>query len=125
MTRTFTCILCPNGCEITASAEGGRLTGCEGNRCPRGREYVRQELTCPMRNIATSVAVRGGSLPLCPVRLTGPIPKEDIFRAVDAIHAVSLEAPVRRGQTVLQNLLGLGVEVIATRSVPASGGEGR
>ena len=117
MTRTFTCILCPNGCEITASAEGGKLTGCEGNRCPRGREYVRQELTCPMRNIATSVTVRGGALPLCPVRLTGPIPTEEIFRAVGAIHAVSLEAPVRRGQTVLQDLLGLGVDVIATRAV--------
>ena len=122
MTRTFTCILCPNGCEINASAEGGGLTGCEGNRCPRGREYVRQELTCPMRNIATSVTVRGGTLPLCSVRLTGPIPKEEIFRAVSAIHAVSLEAPVRRGQTVLRNLLGLGVDVIATRAVLASDG---
>lgn len=125
MNRIFTCILCPNGCEISAAAEAGELTRCEGNRCPRGREYVRQELTCPMRNIATSVAVRGGVQPLCSVRLSGPIPKEKIFEAAAAIHAVSLEAPVKRGQAVLHGLLGLPVDVIATRAVAALNGRER
>ncbi len=117
MTRTFTCILCPNGCEIAASAEDGALICCEGNRCPRGKEYVRQELTCPMRNIATSVVVHGGVLPLCSVRLTGPIPKERIFDAVATIHHVTCDAPIRRGEILLSDLLSLGVDVIATRAV--------
>lgn len=121
--RTFTCILCPNGCDITACADGDQLVRCEGNRCPRGQEYVRQELLCPMRNIATSVLVTGGTLPLCSVRLTGPIPKERIFDAVGAIHARTLAAPVSRGQRVVSDLLGLGVDVIATRAVPARGGK--
>ena len=89
----------------------------EGNTCPRGAEYAHQELTAPKRNIATSVLVEGGVLPLASVRLTGPIPKEQIFAVNAAIHAVRLPAPVHVGQTVLANVLGLGVDVIATRNV--------
>lgn len=117
MTRTLLCILCPNGCELTAELQDGALISCCGNRCPKGAEYARQELLHPMRNIATSVEVRGGALPLCSVRLTAPIPRERIFDAVDAIHQCVLNAPVEAGQIVLHNLLELGVDVIATRSV--------
>lgn len=117
MTRTMICILCPNSCEITAEADGGQLLRCTGNQCPKGEEYVRQELLSPMRNIATSVEVTGGDLPLCSVRLTGPIPRARIFDAVDAIHRCRLTAPVRAGQVILSNLLGLGVDVIATRDI--------
>ena len=69
MQRSFTCIVCPNGCEITAgyetSADGSVVIhSIEGQTCPRGAEYVRQELTDPRRTIASSVRVRGGELPL-------------------------------------------------------------
>lgn len=54
MMREFTCIICPNGCEIQV-----RQSSITGAACPRGEEYVRQELTDPRRNIATSVLVEG------------------------------------------------------------------
>lgn len=117
MTRTLICVLCPNSCEITAEADGGQLLRCAGNLCPKGEEYVRQELLAPMRNIATSVEVAGGDLPLCSVRLTAPIPKARIFDAVETIHRCHLTAPVRAGQVILPDLLGLGVDVIATRDI--------
>ena len=120
MTRTMICVLCPNSCEITAEVRDGRLVRCTGNRCPQGEDYARQELLAPMRNIATSVEVAGGDLPLCSVRLTGPIPKERIFEAAAVIHRCRLTAPVRSGQVVLPDLLGLGVDVIATRNVMAT-----
>ena len=34
MTRTFTCIVCPNGCEITAEYEGARVGAITGATCP-------------------------------------------------------------------------------------------
>ena len=117
MTREMTCILCPNGCDLTLTHEGRTLLSVEGNRCPRGKEYAEQELTAPQRNIATSVAVIAGELPLTSVRLTGAIPKERIFDVVHAIQAVTLTAPVCVGQVVLKNVLGLGVDAIATRCV--------
>ena len=83
MTRTFTCIVCPNGCEITAEYEGARVGAITGATCPKGEDYVRQELTDPRRTIATSVPVDGGELPLVSVRLNRPVPKKDIFRVME------------------------------------------
>ena len=117
MTRTLICILCPNSCELTAEYGDGLPLRCTGNLCHKGAEYARQELLAPMRNIATSVEVAEGDLPLCSVRLTGPIPKGRIFDAVDAIHRCRLTAPIHAGQVILRNLLDLGVDVIATRDI--------
>lgn len=118
MNQTLTCILCPNGCVLSLETDArGALSRVTGNRCPRGADYAAQELTAPMRNIATNVLVAGGALPLASVRLTGPVPKDRIFAVNDCIHAQRLTAPVEMGQVVVHDVLGLGVDVIATRSV--------
>ena len=119
MLREYTCIICPNGCDITADVEGTQILSLEGARCKRGKEYVHQELTDPQRNIASSVLVKGGRLPLASVRLTAPIPKEKIFPVMEVIRKITLEAPVGAGQVVVPDVLGLGCDVIATKHVPA------
>ena len=119
MLRTYTCIICPNGCEITAKLKNGEIRDIEGALCPRGKEYVTQELTDPRRNIATSVLLEGGQLPLVIVRLSGPIPKDRIFDVMNAIRPLRLKAPVHVGQVALPNVLGLGVDVLVTKEVAA------
>ena len=64
MTRTFTCILCPNGCEITVEHENKQVLSCTGNQCKKGLEYVTQELQDPRRTVTSSVLVSGGVRPL-------------------------------------------------------------
>ena len=118
MTRTFTCIVCPNGCEITAEYQGAEVLSVAGATCPKGEDYVRQELTDPRRTIATSVPVDGGELPLASVRLNRPIPKKDIFRVMEAVNTVRLQAPVSIGQDHLADVCGLGADVIVTKNVP-------
>ena len=121
MIRKFTCIICPNGCEITADFETGKdgivLNSIEGQTCPRGSEYVKQELEDPRRTIASSVLVRGGELPLASVRLTSPIPKGRIFDAMREIKKITLDAPVEAGTVLIENLLGLGTNLTVTKSV--------
>lgn len=124
MLRTFTCIMCPQGCDITAElGEAGENPGNQeilsisGNKCPKGKAYVTQEIIAPMRNIATSVLVTGGELPLASVRLTKPIPKDRIFDVMDEIRKIHLTAPVEEGAVVIANVLDLGSDVILTRSV--------
>ena len=122
MRRNFTCIVCPNGCDIAADyevAEDGAVDvrSIEGQTCPRGAEYVRQELTDPRRTIASSVLVRGGELPLASVRLTAPIPKAKIFDAMREIKKLTVDAPVEAGTVLIPNLLGLGADVAVTKSV--------
>ncbi len=109
MLREFTCIMCPQGCDITVEVEG--------NRCPKGETYVTQEIVNPMRNIATSVLVDGGELPLASVRLSALIPKDRIFDVMDEIKKVKLEAPVTEGQVVIENVCGLNSNVIITKTV--------
>lgn len=117
MLREFTCIMCPQGCDITVEVEGGKVLSVEGNRCPKGETYVTQEIVNPMRNIATSVLVDGGELPLASVRLSALIPKDRIFDVMDEIKKVKLEAPVTEGQVVIENVCGLNSDVIITKTV--------
>ena len=119
MTRVFTCIVCPNGCEITTETENGAAAAVSGNLCPRGESYVRQELTDPRRTISSSAAVKGGELPLVSVRLTEPIPKAMIFDAMAEIRKLSLTAPVAAGTVLIKGILGTDSDVIATKDIAA------
>ena len=117
MNRSFTCILCPNGCEVEAEFEGNKILAVHGNRCPKGAAYVEQELVNPMRNIASSVKLTGGTMPLCSVRLSAPVPKGKIMEVMAEIKKTSIQAPVRMGDVIIRDVLGLGCDVIATRNV--------
>lgn len=115
--KTFTCIVCPNGCTIDAEYEGSRIVRIEGQQCRRGEEYVRQELTDPRRTIASSVPISGASLPLCSVRLSAAIPKKDIFRVMEEINKIHLRAPVTIGQVVIHGVCGLDCDVVVTKNL--------
>lgn len=117
MNRTFTCILCPNGCEISVSYSENDISSVSGNKCLKGTEYVEQEIRHPVRTIASSVLVEGGSMPLCSVRLTRPVPKARIFDVMAEIRKIKVMAPVHAGDILLSDVLGLGSDVTATRNV--------
>lgn len=117
MKRTFTCIVCPNGCEIDAEYEGVNVSSITGHLCPKGKVYVTQELINPQRTIATSVCIEGGILPLVSVRTTSAIPKDRIFDVMAEINQQKLTAPVRIGAIVIENVLGLGSDVIVTKNI--------
>ncbi len=115
--RTFTCIICPNGCEIQVDYEQDKILKISGNKCQKGVQYVEQELTDPRRTIASSVRIRGAELPLCSVRLTKAIPKACIFAIMEEINKVDLEAPVQIGDVVIHNVCGLDSDVIVTKEM--------
>ena len=117
MKRTFTCIVCPNGCEMEAEYEGTSVLSVSGNLCPKGKDYVIQELINPRRTIATSVMVEGGMLPLTSVRTNHSIPKDRIFDVMAEINKQTLTAPVHIGDVVIENVLGLGSDVIVTKNI--------
>ena len=117
MKKKYTCIVCPNGCEIEADFTGKVIISFAGAGCKRGKEYVQQEIICPMRHITSSVRVVGGELPLVSVKLSKPIPKEKFFLVMQAVRAIKLQAPVKQGQVILENILDLASDVVATKNV--------
>ena len=117
MTKLYTCICCPNGCDISVEIENGKFVSASGNRCRKGIDYVKQELEVPMRTIASSVLVRNGELPLASVRTTKPIPKDMIFRVMDEIKKTVADAPVEEGDVIISRVCNLESDIVVTRSV--------
>lgn len=70
MLKEFTCIMCPQGCDISVELDGGKIASVTGNKCAKGEAYVTQEIGNPMRNIATSCSSTAGSCrwPACASR---------------------------------------------------------
>jgi len=113
------CIKCPMGCAlfVEKNADGFIVSG---NQCLSGNEHAHKEMTNPTRNIATSIRVKNGEPPMLSVKTSSPIPKGLIMDVVKAVHAVKAEAPVSIGDVMLADVLGTGVDIVATRHVTAT-----
>lgn len=113
----LTCVLCPVGCELEVRRDEAGNLEVRGNQCEKGLPFAVEEVLRPMRNLATSVPVRGTASRMVSVRLSGRVPREMIFPILKEISRLRPEAPVRRGQVLIADVLGTGVDVIATRTV--------
>ncbi|MBR1861094.1 MAG: DUF1667 domain-containing protein [Lachnospiraceae bacterium] len=116
-TKEFTCIRCPLGCNVVATLEDGKIVNITGNTCPRGAEYVTNELTDPKRIVTSLVRVTGGERPVVSVKTAADIPKGRIFDCLDALKSVTLNAPVHIGDVVISDVCGTGVDVVATADI--------
>lgn len=120
--KDMVCIVCPVGCRMVLeySPEGADSTEgylVTGNKCSRGSTYAVKEMTAPTRMLPTTVKIQNGTLKRLPVRTENPVPKEMIFDCMAVINHLEVEAPVKVGEVVLANILGTGVNIIATRSM--------
>lgn len=107
------CIVCPNGCRLKAENNGGKVT-VTGQKCKRGEAFAAEELISPKRSVTGTVATVFSDLPVVPVRTDGEIPKEKIKELMELLKTVRLETPLNRGDTVIDNLFGTGVNLIVT-----------
>ena len=115
--RVITCIICPIGCKAKVTIKNGKISKIEDVECPRGEEYVTREIEAPMRDFFTTVRIKGASVPVLPVRSTQPIPKDKIMDCALELANIVVNAPVKAGDVIVKNLLGLGVDIIATRDM--------
>ncbi|RPJ00655.1 MAG: DUF1667 domain-containing protein [Candidatus Aminicenantes bacterium] len=113
----LTCVLCPVGCELEVAKDAAGEIQVQGNQCDKGLPFAVEEVLRPRRNLATSVPLRGTAARMVSVRLTRPVPREMLFPILEEIAKLRPEAPVRRGQVLIADVLGTGADVIATRSV--------
>ena len=113
----LTCVLCPVGCELEVRRDEAGELDVRGNQCDKGAPFAVEEILHPKRNLATSIPVRGTASKMVSVRLSGPVPREMIFPILAEIARLRPEAPFSRGQVLITDVLGTGVDVIATRTV--------
>lgn len=115
----YLCIGCPLGCRLEVEADGPDIVEVRGFSCKIGKKFAEQEHTAPTRMVATSVRVKGGVWARLPVKTEAAVPKDKVLEITDKIHEIEVEAPVKLGDVILENVLGTGVNVIATRDMPA------
>lgn len=115
MIKNLTCIECPKGCSLRIDIENCRVVKVEGEKCPKGKDYAVSEVENPRRILTSTVSARGLNLKMVPVRTDKPIPKDRILEAAAEVRKMKLERAVKAGDVVVNDFLGLGVNLLATR----------
>ena len=111
--KELICITCPRGCHLSVDDN----LNVTGNMCPRGAMYAKAELTHPTRMVTSSVNVISEIESRLPVKTKEPIPKELIFKVMEEIMKVSVKAPIKIGDVVIKDILGTGVDIVATKNI--------
>ena len=116
-TRNLTCIGCPLGCALTVEMENNEVVSVTGNTCKRGDVYARKEVTHPTRIVTSTVRVENGEIAMVSCKTQNDIPKEKIFDIMKENNKVTVKAPVKIGDVLINDVAGTGVNVIATKDV--------
>jgi CxxC motif-containing protein len=111
--KEMVCIVCPVGCHLMISDE----VEITGNRCPRGIEYAKIELTDPKRMITSTVKTKHPDIPRLSVKTNRPISKKLIFETMAALNDIIIDGNIRVGDIVIKQVLNTDVDIVATREI--------
>ena len=111
------CVICPNSCEIVVKQMPDGSLLMEGQGCKRGEQYASDEFLAPKRTLATTVRIHEALIPLLPVRTSVPVPKEKLNEILDLLASIEVTAPINCGDVIVESVLGLESNVIATRTL--------
>jgi len=87
----------------------------QGNECPRGEAYAKAEIENPLRIFTGTVLAEGMPLKMVPVRTDKPIPKAKIIEAAVQVKKIRVTKPLRIGEVLARDFLGLGVNLVSSR----------
>lgn len=107
--RILTCIMCPLGCQLIVLKDGDNIT-VTGNNCKRGEIFGKEEVTCPMRIVTSSVKTEKG-VRAC--KTSKPVPKSMIFEVMKEIEKLRLKN-AKFGEVVIKNVLNTGADIVIT-----------
>ncbi len=117
MKKEIICTVCPMGCVITVEGENGKIDSIEGFTCQRGKTYAENEFISPVRILTSTAKISGAKCPLVAVRSKTPVPKDKLFDCMEEIKKLNLTAPVKRGDVLIANVCGTGVDIVSSADV--------
>ena len=111
--KNLTCIVCPRGCQMTATLDdNGAFLSVEGNACPRGKVYAEAECTHPVRTVTSTVRCEDDSL--VSVKTSCPVPKELVLDVMKQINSVRASVGIKIGDVIIRGVLGTEADIVAT-----------
>ena len=111
--KELICIECPKGCHLSVDDD----LNVTGNTCPRGVTYGKQEMTDPRRYLTSTVKIKSTSYRRLPVISSGDLPKDKVSEVIRYLDNVEVVAPIKVKDVVVKDVLGLGVDILATRTI--------
>lgn len=115
--KEFICINCPMGCMLKVDDSDLSNIKVSGNTCKRGETYGINELLHPSRMVTSLVKVNNGESNVVSVKTTSAIPKELIYKSLDLLKDVSLDAPLSIGDIVIKNILNTNIDFVVTKNI--------
>ena len=111
------CKVCPIGCELIIKEDKSDPSGysVEGNSCNRGNDFGIKEITEPSRILTGRVLLKDGAMSRLPVKTTGVVPKSKVDQCMEIFNSTEATAPIKKGDIIIKNILGLGVDVVSAR----------
>ena len=110
------CINCPRGCHLIVEEIADEVK-VEGNFCPRGVAYATNELKNPLRTITTTLPIDSVKCERLPVMTSVPVPKDRVMDIMKSLKDVKTKAPVKLGEVIVENILNMGSDIIASKSI--------
>jgi len=136
MKNEMICITCPMGCHLKIERLSENEIAVTGNRCVRGEQYAKEEILSPRRMVTATCRVKKGTgakrtaVPApgsaadslyrprrIPVRTTTGFPRERIAELLDIIYGLEVELPAERGDILVADALGTGIDIVVARSM--------
>ena len=111
--KNLYCITCPAGCLLTVIGSGYDMV-VNGNKCEKGTEFAKHEMSNPSRTLTTTVRTKFPGVPVISVRTNGEIPRDKLMEAMKELSEVMVETELNCGDTVLEDVAKTGVSVIIT-----------
>ena len=115
--KELICIRCPLGCAIEVAMDNGSILEIKGNTCKRGEDYVRKEITNPVRTVTSTVRIAGIDDMMVSVKTQKDIPKGKIMDCTKALKDIKVPLPVHIGDVIIENVAGTGVSIIAAKTI--------
>lgn len=112
--KEIVCIVCPNSCKLSIDEQSLVVTGA---KCKRGEAFAKAELTLPMRTVTTTVKTAFAAMPVLPVKTNGEVPKARMRELLSVVRGVVVTERLSLGDVVMANVLGTGVDLVATASI--------
>ena len=103
------CIMCPLGCELTYEVMPNNELKVSGNNCLRGPQFLKTELTCPMRSVSTLVRFKDRAI-AC--KTSAPVPKSKIDDVLKESAKIVLERKPRFHAVLKKNIASTGADLI-------------
>lgn len=110
--KIITCIVCPNGCELTV--DGNEISG---NLCKKGIDFAVQEMNNPKRVVCSTLRTEIEGVPVVPCRTNKEVPKEKMFDVMREINQYVIKERLKSGSVVIKNVAGTDADIITTANM--------